>query len=141
MYQELPIAEDETADQVGGGRKTLDVLGLTPGSRFCGALPQPHTYGRLLERYITQALQDPPKYADDEHSLEDLAIIAKKAEQAGHFDEHAGSAFKNRAVNEWVMGELITMEVRQIPRRTWIDEGLAQAAGRCTAEEPSHPLV
>jgi len=114
LYQELPIADDETADQVGGGRKLL----MFSDSRQAAAFAAPYlnrTYGRLLERrYITQALQDPPKYADDEHSLEDLAIIAKKkAEQAGHFDEHAGSAAKNRAVNEWVMGELITMEVRQ----------------------------
>ena len=114
LYQELPTAQDETAAQVGGGRKLL----MFSDSRQAAAFAAPYlnrTYGRLLERrYITQALQDPPKYADEEHQLEDLAINArKKAEEAGHFDEDTGSSAKNQAVNEWVMGEVITMEVRQ----------------------------
>ena len=86
-------------------------------SRQAAAFAAPYlnrTYGRLLERrYMTQALQD-PKYANDELALEDLAVVAKgKAESAGHFGEDMGRVAKDRAVNEWVIGELITMETRQ----------------------------
>lgn len=113
LYQQLPVAAGEAADQVGNGRKLL----MFSDSRQAAAFAAPYldrTYARLLERrYLTQALQD-PKYSDEELTVEDIAIIArKKADYAGHFADAMGRVRKEKEVNEWVIGELITMETRQ----------------------------
>lgn len=113
LYQELPEASDESAGHVGGGRKLL----MFSDSRQAAAFAAPYldrTYGRLLERrYLTQALQD-PKYADEDMAVADLAIVArKKARAAGHFREDAGRVEEEKAANEWVVGELLTMDARQ----------------------------
>lgn len=113
LYQELPEATDESAEYVGGGRKLL----MFSDSRQAAAFAAPYldrTYGRLLERrYLTQVLHD-PKYCDDDLTVEDLAIVArKKARAAGHFPEAAGRVAEEKAANEWVVGELLTMDARQ----------------------------
>ena len=113
LYQQLPTADDDSVAEVGGGRKLL----MFSDSRQAAAFAAPYldrTYGRLLERrYLTQALQD-PKYAGEELTPEDLGIIARrKAEEAGHFPDGLGRVKKEKAVNEWVIGELISMDVRQ----------------------------
>ena len=113
LYQQLPTADDDTVMEVGSGRKLL----MFSDSRQAAAFAAPYlnrTYGRLLERrYLTQALQD-PKYAGENLSPEDLAIIARrKADTAGHFPAGLGRVKKEKEVNEWVVGELISMDVRQ----------------------------
>lgn len=113
LYQQIPVATSEAADQVGSGRKLL----MFSDSRQAAAFAAPYlnrTYGRLLERrYLTQALQD-PKYSEEELTVEDVAIVArKKATDAGHFSDAMGSIAKAKAANEWVIGELITLETRQ----------------------------
>lgn len=113
LYQQLPRAEGEALEQVGEGRKLL----MFSDSRQAAAFAAPYlarTYGRLLERrYLTMALQD-RKYEDEDLTVEDLSIIAlKKARAAHHFAETAGRVATEKATNEWVMGELMTMDHRQ----------------------------
>ncbi|MDO1478371.1 DEAD/DEAH box helicase [Rhodococcus ruber] len=115
LYQQLPAAEAGTTarGQVGDGRKLL----MFSDSRQAAAFAAPYlgrTYGRLLERrYLTMALQD-RKYEDEDLTVEDLAIIAlKKAKAAHHFPETAGRVTTEKAANEWVMGELMTMDHKQ----------------------------
>jgi len=113
LYQQLPAATDETVKEVGEGRKLL----MFSDSRQAAAFAAPYlgrTYGRLLERrYLTMALQD-RKYADDDLTVEDLAYIAqKKAKAAHHFPQTAGRVVMEKAANEWVMGELMTMDHKQ----------------------------
>lgn len=113
LYQQLPPASDETREEVGEGRKLL----MFSDSRQSAAFAAPYlarTYGRLLERrYLTMALQD-RKYEDEDLTVEDLAIIAlKKAKSAHHFPENAGRVAMEKAANEWVMGELMTMDHKQ----------------------------
>jgi len=113
LYQQLPAATDHTVEEVGEGRKLL----MFSDSRQAAAFAAPYlerTYGRLIERrYLTTALQD-RKYEDEDLTVEDLAIIArKKAIAAHHFPENAGRVATEKAANEWVMGELMTMDHRQ----------------------------
>ncbi|MCX4092078.1 DEAD/DEAH box helicase [Nocardia sp. alder85J] len=113
LYQHIPAATDETAQQVGGGRKLL----MFSDSRQAAAFAAPYlqrTYGRLLERrYITQALLD-PKNADEPLSVADLADATRAvAVRAEHFDEDATRRETLRAVHPWVMAELMTVDQRQ----------------------------
>ncbi|OHU97396.1 DEAD/DEAH box helicase [Mycobacterium talmoniae] len=113
LYQELPEADNESVAEVGGGRKLL----MFSDSRQAAAFAAPYldrTYGRLLERrYLTQALQD-KKYCDEDLTVDDLAILArKKATAAGHFPRDMGRIAEEKAANEWVVGELLTMDARQ----------------------------
>lgn len=113
LYQQLPAASDRTVEEVGEGRKLL----MFSDSRQAAAFAAPYlerTYGRLIERrYLTTALQD-RKYEDEDLTVEDLAIIArKKAIAAHHFPENAGRVATEKAANEWVMGELMTMDHKQ----------------------------
>ncbi|WP_435277826.1 DEAD/DEAH box helicase [Rhodococcus yananensis] len=113
LYQELPPASDDTVKEVGEGRKLL----MFSDSRQAAAFAAPYlsrTYGRLLERrYLTMALQD-RKYADEDLTVEDLGLLAqKKAKAAHHFPPNAGCVAMDKEVNEWVMGELMTMDHKQ----------------------------
>ena len=113
LYQQLPEADNELAEEVGGGRKLL----MFSDSRQAAAFAAPYldrTYSRLLERrYITQALQD-PKYSDEPMTVDDLATLTRRiAARAGHFPESMGRVVREKRVNEWVMNELITLETRQ----------------------------
>ncbi|MGV0905964.1 DEAD/DEAH box helicase [Mycobacterium novum] len=113
LYQQLPDGVGEAADQVGNGRKLL----MFSDSRQAAAFAAPYldrTYSRMLERrYLAQALQDPA--ADDgDLTLGDLATLTReKAQAAGHFPSTLGGIEVTKAVNQWVMGELITLESRQ----------------------------
>ncbi|MGW4535413.1 DEAD/DEAH box helicase [Nocardia sp. NPDC004340] len=113
LYEHLPAAADEKAEQVGAGRKLL----MFSDSRQAAAFAAPylaHTYGRLLERrYLTLALLD-PRNADEDLSVEDLAADVRKiAAKAGHFDDRATSRTQLREVNPWIMAELMSMDQRQ----------------------------
>ncbi|MCV7199822.1 DEAD/DEAH box helicase [Mycobacterium angelicum] len=113
LYQQLPEAVDDAADQVGGGRKLL----MFSDSRQAAAFAAPyldHTYARMLERrYITQALRDPAA-AEGDLTFRDLAILTReKAQAAGHFAHSLGNIEITQAVNQWVSGELMTLETRQ----------------------------
>jgi ATP-dependent helicase YprA (DUF1998 family) len=113
LYQQLPEAIGEIADEVGAGRKLL----MFSDSRQAAAFAAPYldrTYARLLERrYLSQALQD-PSTAGSGLTLGDLAILTReRAEAAGHFPRGFGTIETTQAINQWVMGELITLETRQ----------------------------
>ena len=113
LYQQLPEAVGALGDKVGGGRKLL----MFSDSRQAAAFAAPYldrTYSRLLERrYIVLALQDPDSAAD-ELTIGDLAILTReKAQAAGHFPHSLGNIEVKQAINQWVMGELITLDTRQ----------------------------
>lgn len=112
LYQQLPEAVGEAADQVGGGRKLL----MFSDSRQAAAFAAPYldrTYTRMLERrYITQALRDPA--AEGDLTVGDLAVLTReKADAAGHFPRGLGKIEITQAVNQWISGELMTLETRQ----------------------------
>lgn len=113
LYQQLPEAVGEAADQVGGGRKLL----MFSDSRQAAAFAAPYldrTYARMLERrYITQALRD-PAIAGEDVNARDLAILARqKADAAGHFPSGMGKIEITQEVNQWISGEFMTLETRQ----------------------------
>lgn len=113
LYQQLPEAAGESADEVGSGRKLL----MFSDSRQAAAFAAPYldrTYSRMLERrYLAQALQDPVA-GGDELTLGDLATLTReKAQEAGHFPVTLGGIEITKAVNQWVMGELVTLERHQ----------------------------
>jgi ATP-dependent helicase YprA (DUF1998 family) len=113
LYQQLPEATGEAAEQVGGGRKLL----MFSDSRQAAAFAAPYldrTYTRILERrYITQALRDPAG-SGMVLTVGDLAILTReKAQKAGHFPRSAGQIEIVQAVNQWISGELMTLETRQ----------------------------
>lgn len=113
LYQQLPEAAGEAADLVGRGRKLL----MFSDSRQAAAFAAPYldrTYTRMLERhYITQALRDPAAASGD-ITVKDLAILTReKASEAGHFSSGMGNIEITQAVNEWITGELMTLETRQ----------------------------
>ncbi|MFM8857656.1 MAG: Zn-binding domain-containing protein, partial [Actinomycetota bacterium] len=72
------------------------------------------TYTRMLElRYITQSLRDPAAI-DKAVTVRDLAILTReKANSAGHFSAAMGDIEVDQAVNQWVSGELMSLETRQ----------------------------
>jgi ATP-dependent helicase YprA (DUF1998 family) len=113
LYQQLPEATGAAADQVGGGRKLL----MFSDSRQAAAFAAPYldrTYTRMLERrYLTQALRDPAA-TGGALTVGDLAILTReKAQAAGHFAHNLGNIEITQAVNQWVSGELMTLETRQ----------------------------
>ena len=113
LYQQLPEAVGEAADQVGGGRKLL----MFSDSRQAAAFAAPYldrTYARMLERrYIAQALRDQAA-AGGEITVGDLAILTReKAQAAKHFAQNLGRIEVTQAVNQWISGELMTLETRQ----------------------------
>lgn len=113
LYQQLPEAADQAADHVGGGRKLL----MFSDSRQAAAFAAPYldrTYSRMLERrYIVQALRDPAS-AGGVLTVGDLAILTReKAQFAGHFAKNLGNIEIAQAINQWVSGELMTLETRQ----------------------------
>ncbi len=66
----------------------------------------------LERRYIYQALRDPA--AAGELTVGDLAIVTReKAQSAGHFAKTLGNIEITQAVNQWISGELMTLETRQ----------------------------
>lgn len=112
LYQELPEARGEAADQVGSGRKLL----MFSDSRQAAAFAAPYlnrTYSRLLERrYMAEALHDAG--AGEELTTGDLAILTReRARAAGHFPSAMGAIEIKQEIHQWVMGELITLETRQ----------------------------
>ncbi|WP_306306475.1 DEAD/DEAH box helicase [Nocardia vinacea] len=112
LYQNLPPADDETAENVGGGRKLL----MFSDSRQAAAFAAPYlaeTYGRMLERRYLAEVLALPKNAGDQLCPEDLAEGAREiAVDAEHFDERATRTALRRAVNPWVMAELMAMDQR-----------------------------
>ncbi|MEU3014977.1 DEAD/DEAH box helicase [Nocardia asteroides] len=112
LYQNLPPAEDATADNVGGGRKLL----MFSDSRQQAAFAAPYleqTYGRMLERRYLAEVLGQSRNAGELLSPADLADGARAvAVRAEHFDERATSTTLKRAVNPWAMAELMAMDQR-----------------------------
>jgi hypothetical protein len=112
LYQQLPEAVGEAADQVGAGRKLLMFSDSRQGAAFAAPYLN-RTYSRLLERrYMAQALSDVGR--GEELTTGDLAILTReRAQAAGTFPRSMGAIETRQEINQWVMGELITLETRQ----------------------------
>lgn len=113
LYQQLPVADDETVDQVGDGRKLL----MFSDSRQAAAFAAPYlerTYGRALERrYLVLALQG-AQAVEGNLTVADVSIIARGvADEAGNFPRDFGKIQKEQATNEWVVDELVAIDQRQ----------------------------
>lgn len=112
LYQQLPEAVGEKADQVGAGRKLLMFSDSRQGAAFAAPYLN-RTYSRLLERrYMAQALRDAGP--GEPITTGDLAILTReRAQAAGTFPRSMGAIETKQEINQWVMGELITTETRQ----------------------------
>ncbi|BBZ20877.1 DEAD/DEAH box helicase [Mycolicibacterium gadium] len=112
LYQQLPEAVGERADEVGAGRKLLMFSDSRQGAAFAAPYLN-RTYARLLERrYMAQALRDAGR--GEPITTGDLAILTReRAQAAGTFPRTMGAIETKQEINQWVMGELITTETRQ----------------------------
>lgn len=112
LYQQLPEAVGETADEVGSGRKLLMFSDSRQGAAFAAPYLN-KTYSRLLERrFMAQALRDAG--GGEELTVGDVAILTReRAQAAGTFPRSMGAVEVRQEINQWVMGELITLETRQ----------------------------
>ncbi|PRC47953.1 DEAD/DEAH box helicase, partial [Mycobacterium sp. ITM-2017-0098] len=80
LYQQLPEAVGETADQVGSGRKLLMFSDSRQGAAFAAPYLN-RTYSRLLERrYMAQSLRQAGR--GEQLTTGDLAILTREHAQA-----------------------------------------------------------
>ncbi len=113
LYQSLPEApQPDLADQPGGGRKLL----LFSDSRQQAAIFAPYltTSYRVLQRRrliydgLLRAARDGEPVGVDDLEFE----VRKFADKAGVFTRQESSGARRRAVQLWIMQELLSVDVR-----------------------------
>lgn len=114
LYQELPVADGESGDVKGEGRKLL----AFSDSRQAAAYFAPYlegTYGRLQQRRLIVEGLEAAHGKDPEPTMLDdvIAETVNSATEARLFSRRESRAGKRREVATWVAGELVSMDERQ----------------------------
>ena len=113
LYQALPEAPvAEMADQPGGGRKLL----LFSDSRQQAAYFAPYltsSYSALQRRRLIYDGLRRAAAEGEPVGIEDLEFeVRKVADKAGVFTRRQGAAVRRRAVELWIMQELLSVDIR-----------------------------
>lgn len=113
LYQQLPIARDESRELVGQGRKLL----MFSDSRQAAAYAAPYlngTYSRLIQRRLLAQTIDSPHYRNEPATIDDLVADAVPVGRRAHLFEVTDSKrHTDRAVATWLMSDLIGTDTRQ----------------------------
>ena len=110
LYQKIPASsKPEEMHYPGDGRKLMMFSDSRQDAAFFAPFMD-NTYNKFKQRrYLVQALQK----ADEPIDLDEWArLVRKEAEQAGEWDEDAGSGKRKRDAAGWVLREWIATDRR-----------------------------
>lgn len=113
LYQQLPIARDDSATLVGEGRKLL----MFSDSRQAAAYAAPYldrTYSRLIERRALSQAVSSGRFDADAGSIDDIVRSTKTIATAARlFPPQASKHDGDSQIGSWLMADLAGTDTRQ----------------------------